>query len=168
MKLRLILAAIVVLAGGLCGRSLAWSPARRYRLILELMDALKMLKIQMVDLLEPVDRALVRSGTPTFAAIAGAIGKSGGVEAAWKSVCARERARGGRLDCLTDHDCELLDRLFEQLGQSGRSGQEQVLDACMAALERSQADARERSGRISKLYPAIGLLGGLAVVVVMI
>ena len=45
MELRLVLAAVIVAGCWLCGRSMAWSAARRQRLIGEILDALRMLRV---------------------------------------------------------------------------------------------------------------------------
>ena len=168
MELRLVLAAVIVAGCGLCGRSMAWSAARRQRLIGEILDALRMLRVQIVSMLEPLDRALRQTEMPLFVSVADALAGAGGTSEAWKTVCTKECRRGALADCLEQGDRDVLDRLFEHLGESGRTAQDAAIRACIEALETIHAGARERAATTGRLYGTVGFLTGLAIAVLMI
>ena len=79
-----------------------------------------------------------------------------------------EAARGKSADCLLEQDLAPLDRLFEHLGECSRAEQEEAIRTCIGRMESALSKARERSVQISRLYTSVGLLTGLAIVVIMI
>lgn len=168
MELRLVLAAVIVAGCGLCGRSMACSAVRRQRLIGEMLDALRLLRVQIVSMLEPLDRALRQTDLPLFAATADALAGVDRASEAWRAVCARECRRGGAADCLEQGDRDVLDRLFEHLGESGRAAQDAAIRACIEAMEAIHAEAKERAAATGKLYGSVGFLTGLAIAVLII
>ena len=168
MELRFVLAAVIVAGCGLCGRAMAWSAARRQRLTGGILDALRMLRVQVVSMLEPLDRALRQTDLPLFVSVADALAGAGCASEAWQTVCARECRRGGMADCLEQGDRDVLDRLFEHLGESGRTAQDAAIRACIEAMEAIHAEAGERAATTGKLYGSVGFLMGLAIAVLMI
>lgn len=168
MELRLALAAVIVVGCGLCGRSLAWGFSRRCRLLEEMLEALRMLRIQIVRMLEPLDRALRQCGSPIFARAADELSIAASVHDAWKAICARECRRGGVADSLVRQDLEALDKLFGQLGESGREAQDAAIRACVASLELALDAAHQRAATAGRLYTSVGFLTGLAIAVLMI
>ena len=168
MELRVVLAAVVVVCCGLCGRSMAWSAARRQRLTGEILNGLRMLRVQIVSMLEPLDRALRQTGLALFVMTADALSEAGAASEAWKTVCAKECRRGGAADCLEQGEREALDKLFGRLGESGRSAQDTAIHACITAMEQFHSEACERAATTGRLYGSVGFLTGLAIAVLMI
>lgn len=168
MELKLALAAVVVVGCGLCGRSLAWSTVRRCRLLEETLEALRMLRIQIVHMLEPMDRALRQCGSTLFARTAEELSHSASVSEAWKAVRAHECRRGGSADSLLQRELDALDKLFGQLGESGREAQDAAIRACVISLETALDGARQRAATTERLYTSVGYLAGLAIAVLMI
>lgn len=165
MRLKIFAAAAVTIAFAMCGRAMAQGAQRRLRTILELMDGLKRLRIQMVEQLETLSRALAQSGSPILTAVSALICETVGAQEAWMHLCRKECARGGRLDGMTLRELEPLGRMFEQLGASGRSEQAQIVESCLAALEDSRREAQERALQAARLYPTVGGLVGLMLAV---
>lgn len=165
MRIKLLAAAAVTIAAAMCGRSMAQGAQRRLHTILELLDGLRRLRIQMVERLEPLSRALAQTGSPILSAVSELLNETVGAYAAWQILCRRERARGGKLDGLTAREFETLDQMFERLGASGRNDQAQIIENCLAALEDSKREAQERAAQAARLYPTVGGLLGLMLAV---
>lgn len=165
MQIKIFAAAAVTIASAMCGWAMAQGAQRRLRTILELMDGLKRLRIQMVEQLETLLRALSQSGSSILSAVSALISETVGAQEAWMRLCSKECARGGRLDGLTMRELEPLGRMFEQLGASGRSEQAQIIEACIAALADSRREAQERALQAARLYPTVGGLVGLMLAV---
>lgn len=168
MEVRLALAALIVVLCGLCGRSLAWAASRRGRLLRETLNALKLLRIQIVNHLEPLERALGQSGSPLFESVARRLGGEGSAAEAWRQTIGEEGRRGKAADSLSKGDLQALERLFDHLGESGRADQNEAIRACIASLELARDEAAEYSARIGRLYTSMGILTGLAIAVLII
>lgn len=165
MRIKLFAAVAVTIAAVMCGHSMAQGAQRRLHTILELLDGLRRLRIQVVEQLEPLSRALAQSGSPILSAVSEFLSETVGAHAAWQMLCQKERARGGKLDGLTARELEPLDRMFERLGASGRNDQAQIIETCHAALEDSRLEAQERAAQAARLYPTVGGLLGLMLAV---
>lgn len=168
MRLRLALAGCVVMGCALAGRSFAWASGRRKRLLERTLDALKMLRMQIVHFLEPLEEALRRSEFPLFVQTAGQLPACRGALEAWKQVMDRETRRGGAADSLRRRELDALERLFERLGESGRAAQDDAIRACAALIEEALSEARVQSEQADRLYTSMGLLLGLAIAVLLI
>lgn len=164
---RLALGCAVIVFSTMAGRAFAGSNTRRARLLAELMDALQMLRVHMLERLMPLGTALSRSQSQILSEM-GAAADSVGAAAAWNDVKSRELRRGGGLDCLSGADIKVLDGLFEALGTTGRSEQRPVIDGAIKELGLLEAEARAGSGEKSRLYTTLGALAGAAVVIGMI
>lgn len=168
MQLRLVLAMVIVVGSTLCGKSIAHAAERRYRLLFRLLDALRLLRVRIVQSCVPLDDALLSSGISLFSRIAGELDAADSVFDAWRSVKVRSCRRGGEGDCLATREIEALDRFFEQLGESGRAAQDEAIRACIAALELARDEAREQASSTGRLYTSIGFLTGLAIAVLIV
>lgn len=166
--MRVVLAVVVVIGCALCGRAMAHSAERRYRLLLNTLDALRMLRVKIVETMEPLNEALLSSGSEIFAITARSLNQESSVSDAWLHACRTACARGGIADCLEQRDCDALNRLFEHLGGSGRSTQNTALLACIDELELLKEDAHTRASASGRLYTSIGILLGLALAVLLI
>lgn len=168
MQLKLALAVCITVACALCGRSIAGAAFRRCRLLQALIEALRMLKVQSVSMLEPLEVALRRTEQPLFVQTAQRLPSEASAGAAWRAVRDSETARGKSADCLLEQDLAPLDRLFEHLGECSRAEQDEAIRTCIGRMESALSEARERSVQISRLYTSVGLLTGLAIAVIMI
>ena len=168
MTLKLALAAVVVVGCGLCGAAMTRSANRRWRLLRETADGLRQLRVQIVHLQEPLDRALRQSGSSLFALAADHLDGASCAAEAWRRAWETAGRRGGEGDCLAGRDVRALERLFDRLGESGRAGQQEAIRACLATVEAAAEEARSRAAEVSRLYTAVGLLVGLVVAVLLI
>lgn len=165
--IRLALGCAVVIFCALAGKSFGGANARRVKMLAEIMDALQMLRVHMLDRLMPLEAAMCRSQSKLLNEIGDALGNAGAASA-WQDVKARELRRGGLLDCLTLRDIEVLDCLFSALGSTGRREQRPVIDSAIKELGLLEAAARSESGEKGRLYTTLGALAGVAAVIGML
>lgn len=168
METRIALASCVVFASALCGRAAADAVRRRATTLEALAQGLRALRIHMMDMLEPVQRALERSDCALFNRVCE--GMKSGVSAAeaWKAIRRAASRRGGPADALIAADLKALDGLFEHLGQSGPEEQEAMLASALSTLEDLRVSARKRAGEAERLYASLGLLIGLMMALIVI
>jgi len=159
--MRWVLALSIIIGCAMCGRSLAGSSRRRASLLEGLVRGVKLLRVHMTGMFEPLAQSLSRTEVPTFDAVADAM--RGGMSAndSWEAVKRREFRRGGMLDALTREDQQALDELFSRLGESGRDAQDILLDGASKRLAENLESARVRAREAEKLYGSLGLLTGL-------
>ena len=168
MRGRLILSAILIACGALTGLAAADGARRRLRILGRLTEAVRLLRVRMLERAEPLRSALERTEEETFGEIARTMDDLTDASAAWRRVREKLTRRGSVLDCLTENDCAALTELFDSLGQSGRAEQKLLLDAALEALKRAQMDARAQMERANRLYPAVGLLVAATAVVLLL
>ena len=166
MTFKLLMALIPVVASAWIGHSMAGCASRRTRTLTAITEGLKKLRAQMLDQLRPLPEALLATSWPVFQSV-GREMRAGGT-GAWQKTRLKETRRGGRMDCLRDEDLEVLDTLFADLGNSGRSGQAMLIDGMSLRLEALAADARAASRDKDRLYTTLGLLVGLTAAVLLL
>lgn len=161
METRIALAACVVIGCALCGKAVADAAGRRAAALASLAEGVRVLRIHMTGMLEPVARALERSGCPLMSSVGGEMRDGCSAGAAWKRIRRGAARRGGPADAMSAQDLQVLDTLFDGLGQSGREEQEALLRASLETVERLRDAARKRAAESERLYPTLGLLVGL-------
>ena len=168
METRIALSACIVLGSALCGRAMADATRRRAKALKALAEGLRVLKIHMTGMLEPVQCALGAANCPLLALVAD--GMSGGRSAAdaWRAVKPGATRRGGPAEALTPPDVHVLDRLFERLGQSGRAEQGTLIMAAIEDVEALRGEADRRAAQTGRLYTSLGFLTGLMIALIVV
>ncbi len=166
--MRWVLALCVVAGCTLSGCAMAGAARRRVRLLEALIEGVRRMRPHMIGMFEPVKRALEASGCPILEAVGGGMDPGVTASAAWARARKAEGRRGGGIDALSAEDLEILDGLFEQLGETGRDQQELLLNGVCAALQRNLEDARRRVGEADRLYISLGALTGLMIALILI
>ena len=166
MKLTLLLC--VVLACTLCGQALSGAAERRRKMLEELLRALRTLRIQIFNLLEPLQTALTQTKYPLFAETARNLSREGSVGETWRLVRKEACMKGKYADCLTACDIAALDRLFDQLGGSGLETQNEAISVCIMSVEELLSDSKKHCAQVGRLYTSIGFLTGLGAAILMI
>lgn len=166
--MRFALAICVVVGCALCGSALSASARRRAETLAALIEGIKVLRMRMLKLLEPVAAALSGSGCDILAAVGRAMGPGEAAASAWGKVSQGAGRRGGAIDALDAADRRTLDQLFSQLGETGRERQELLLSAVLNTLERSLDQARTNARSAERLYLSLGLLVGLMLALIVI
>ncbi len=166
--MRFVLALCVVAGCTLCGSAMAGAARRRVMLLDALIQGIRRMRPHMIGMFEPVKRALEASGCPILEAVGGGMGPGVTASAAWLGVRKAEGRRGGGIDALTPEDIDILNGLFDRLGESGRDQQELLLSGVCAALQRNLEAARRRVGEADRLYISLGALTGLMIALILI
>jgi stage III sporulation protein AB len=117
---------------------------RRAAALRQAMDAMQLLRIQMLERLLPLHAALEKSGFEPFHAEAAQLTK-----------------RGAMLDCLTADDLNALAQLFDGLGMTSRAEQEVLFSSALREVGRLESEAAKSGAEKGKLYTTLGLLCGL-------
>ena len=159
--MRFMLALCAVAGGTLCGSAMSGGVHRRVRTLESLIHGVKLLRVHMIGMFQPVPQALSAAECPLLEALSEAMTPGISASAAWQAVRERERRRGGRLDAMTEQDIDALNTLFDGLGESGRDQQGILLSTACDTLERSLEAARSKAGEADRLYVPLGALTGL-------
>lgn len=164
LSLRLALSLVVIAGCALAGRSVARVDMRRARLIAETMDSLQLLRIHMLDGLMPLRAAMEKTPGTVFVGMRDMPG-GGSAREAWAGLKRKEARRGGALDCMGADEREILDRLFESLGETGEEEQRRRFDSAIKELGALEDTLRGEGERRNRLYTTLGALAGAAVAV---
>ena len=127
----------------------------------EMIGAVKMLRVQIVQCTAPLKEALCQCGMTMLEDI------GRGMEV---GIAPREGWENVRIVATMLKTAELsaMDRLFERLGSVPLPGQSEAIDACIAVLECQRANAEHCAQRAAKMYTSLGLLTGLSMAVLLI
>lgn len=168
MEIRIMLAVCVVAGSTLFGRSLSSCARRRVVVLDRLIRGTKMLRIHMSGMLENVSEALKLAGYEVFAEIGHEMEKGLSAKDAWYAKKPVFSKRCGPFDALQAKDTEVLDELFEHLGQSGRREQEVVLQSALKRLCEQRESAALQLSEKERLYVSVGFIIGLMLALVVI
>lgn len=135
-------------------------------LLTGLIRGLEDLRAHMTRMLEPAAQALGFTDCPLLRLIGAAMAPGVSAREAWSKVCAAENRRG--MDALVQEDREVLDQLFEHLGESGREQQNRLLGEAARRLRENLEDACARAGEAERLYGTLGLLLGLMLALIVV
>ena len=169
MQVRIALTLCVVLCGAFCGHSLTVAQRQRAALLRALTEGLRVLKIHMTGMFEPIQDALGHSDCTLLRSVSSQMSEGVSAWAAWQAVRKSGRGRrGSSVGALEESDCVVLDRFFERLGESGREEQELLLEGTVQALEVQCEKAEKKSAEADRLYLKLGLLVGLMLALIVI
>ena len=159
--MRVVLVVLAAIGAALVGRSVAASCARRARTLRQAMDALQILRIQMLERLLPLHAALKHSRFEPLQRVGERMAGGEDAATAWRALLPALSRRGGALDSLTPEDFDALAALFDGLGAGARAEQEALFSATMRELGRLEGEASKTGAEKGKLYTTLGLLCGL-------
>ena len=162
------LLAVVLLACTAVGRSLSGMRRRRAEALNELLAAMRVLRLRMLNSMEPLGILLRKSDCRLFRLLGGDLRGSANLYDSWRERCVQETRRGGTLDSLTSGDIVLLDGFFKHLGGSGREEQSELFSGVIAGMEEAQTHARRSYADASKVYTALGTLVGIGLCVLIV
>ena len=141
---------------------------RRVRMLESMTESIKLLRLHMISMFEPVQYALRSSGCNLLESIGEQMTPGVSAAEAWGKIRCSERKRGGMVDALAPEDLEVLDALFDRLGESGRDQQEIMLNGISGTLGRNLEAARRRTAEADRLYVSLGALSGLMIALIVI
>lgn len=167
---KLLGAAVLVLASGLAGLSVGSSYTRRPRELKSLQTGLKLLATEISYALSPLPEALANVAArapdevaPLFRMAAGELAGGGSAAGAWQKAC----ARWGEGSSLAPCDLALVNQLGQALGISGREDQLSHLELVSGQLEQQIAQAQEAAAKNTRLWNYLGFLGGAALALIL-
>ena len=158
-----ILLSVVIVACAAAGRTLSNVHKRRAELFSELLAAVRVLRLRMLNSLEPIGILLRRSDTRLFRDLGNNLRDGASLAECWQELSAQASRRGRELDCLAQSDVRILDELFAKLGASGREEQNALFSMILAQLETAQDQAQARSAETSRMYTTLGALLGIGI-----
>ncbi len=168
MDMRVGLAACIVVGSALIGKSLTGATHRRAGALKAVAQGVRNLRVHVVGMSEPLQNALDQSECPLLSRIGGQMRQGMSANESWNTLKSAARRSGGPADALGASDIEVLDRLFERLGQSGREAQDILLTNAVQCLDRLSQAARARAGEADRFYVTLGLLVGLMLALIVV
>ena len=166
--LKALLLAVVLLACTAVGRSLSGARRRRAEALGELLAAMRVLRLRMLNSMEPLGILLRKSDSHIFRALGNELRAGAVLSDCWGELKERELRRGGALDSLEGDDLVILDNFFRRLGGSGREEQGELFNSAVSAMEEAQSHARRSYADASKVYTALGTLVGIGLCVLIV
>ena len=163
-----ILLSVILIAGAATGKMLSNARRRRFELLGELLAAMRVLRLRMLNSMEPLGILLRKSDSRLFRDLGNSLREDCGLWECWEELRSAGRKRGCALDCLAEDDVRLLDGFFQRLGGSGREEQMELFSSCIAQLEEAQAQAHRNFSEAAKTYTALGALVGIAVCILIV
>lgn len=173
MWLKLAGMLLVVGSSSAAGLTLSGQLQRRPRLLAELQKGLQALETQIVYGVVPLNEAFLHCGAINQGAVGelfqlaaarmkGNWGKTGG------EIWQEEVVEWGRCQPLTPADIRILASLGGSLGNSDRLDQAKHLELVRQQLARQEEEARAAASRYSRPVSYLGLLGGLALTILLL
>lgn len=166
--IKALLLCMILFACAGAGRALSSGRRRRTELLNELLAALRVLRLRMLNSLEPVGILLRKSDAALLRDLGNRLWEGESLEESWIALREKEIRRGGQLDSLSEGDQKLLDDFFRRLGGSGREELNDLFSATIAALEEAHAGARKLFAEASRTYTALGALIGVGICIIIV
>lgn len=166
--IKAMLLCLILFACTGAGRALSAGRKRRAEALNELLAALRVLRLRMLNSLEPAGVLLRKSEAGLLRDLGNRLWEGETLAESWLALRSEEQQRGRRLDSLTDGDLNLLDDFFRELGGSGREELSTRFSIAIAGLEEAYDGARKRFADVSKTYTALGALVGVGVCIMIV
>ena len=166
--LKAVLLVLILLSCTAVGRSISNMRKCRCELLGELLAAMRVLRLRMLNSMEPLGVLLRKSDSRLFCELGNALWEGGNLQQCWQDKRRDEHRRSGLLSGLNEADLHILDTFFQNLGRSGRDEQNQLFAAAIESLEESQVQARQHYLDSSKLCTALGSLIGIAICILIV
>ena len=162
-----LLSLILILCTGV-GRLLSNARRRRADMLSDILAAMRVLRLRMLNSMEPVSVLLRKSELFLFRELGNGLWEGGSLAESWSKLRDAFVRRGHPLDCLSQEDIHLMDMFFSGLGLSGREEQNNLFSACIAQLEDACSAARSSFADGAKLVTALGALVGVGICVLIV
>ena len=148
------------------GRSISLSAERHCRQLSQTIEAIRLLKLQITDRLEPVAEALMQTEFPPFQLVSSQMRDNFSAIQAWNEISSK--GKGHAVDCLNESEKKQIGYMFNRLGAGGLTEQEELISTCCIHLERALSDAQARAKEVCKLYTSLGFLTGLFIAILIV
>ena len=158
-----ILLSMILLACAAAGRSLSNARRRRAELLADILAGMRVLRLRMLNSMEPIGILLRKSDCRLFSSIGNNLREGYSLNRCWLEMRETETQRRGMLSGLAQEEMRLLDDFFQHLGTSGREEQNALFSGLIPQLEEAQAAAHSRYQESSRLYTGLGALIGIGI-----
>lgn len=167
MLKEIMLAVIPVGCAG-AGKILSNTKKRRAEVISEILAAVRVLRLRMLNSMEPLSILLRKSDCLLFRELGNSLWVGSSLAECWALQKKHSAQKGGLLDSLTQEDMRVLDTLFENLGKSGRDEQGELFAGIINRLEEAQQSARKKQTEAARMYTALGALAGVMIAILLV
>lgn len=166
--IKTVLLSLIIVSCTAAGRMFSGAKKRRADMLSEILTAMRVLRLRMLNSMEPVGILLRKSDLFLFRELGNGLWEGGNLSECWMGMREAFSKRGHPLDCLTQDDLRLMDHFFSCLGRSGRDEQNNLFTDCIAGLEEAQIAAKNSFADGAKLYTALGALTGVGICVLIV
>lgn len=149
------------------GRAISNSRRKRLNVLSDLLAAMRVLRLRMLNSMEPIGILLRRSESQLLCDIGKDLHSGATLEESWLHFRANAR-RHVELSSLNEEDLRILDVFFHGLGKTGRDEQNELFSSVIGSMEEAQMHAKGKYADAAKLYTALGALIGIAVCVLIV
>lgn len=163
-----LLLSLVLAACACAGRALSNGKKRRAELLCELLAGMRVLRLRMLNSLEPLGVLLRRSDAPLLRRLGDSLWEGSSLRECWEGLRREESRRGRGLDALTRSDLALLDEFFQKLGGSGREEQSELFSQIIARMEEAHCAARSEYTEAARTFTALGALTGIGICIIIL
>jgi len=165
---KFLLLSMILISCTAVGRSLSGARKRRADMLADILAAMRVLRLRMLNSMEPVGVLLRKSELFLFRELGNGLWEGSCLAECWEGMRAAFSRRGNPLDCLSVNDLDIMDVFFSNLGRSGREEQNQLFAACISQLEEAQTAAKNCFSDSVRLYTALGALIGVGICILLI
>lgn len=172
MILKIINSFVIIIFSTLTGFEIAKKYVLRTRELSALQAALSRLETEIMHYSSLLPEAMLRIGG-SMEGGAGKLFKETGIMLSQKQNITVSKAWTSSLDllkqelCLKKEDLDILQRFGEQLGSSDREGQANFIRLTVMQLKEEEQRAKEIREKYERMYKSLGLLGGLALAILL-
>lgn len=167
MLKEIMLAVIPVGCAG-AGKILSNAKKRRAEVISDILAAVRVLRLRMLNSMEPLSILLRKSDCLLFRELGNSLYVGSSLAECWELQKKYSAKKGGLLDSLTQDDLQILGTLFENLGKNGRDEQGELFASVIAQLEEAQQSARKKQAEAARMYTALGALTGVMIAILLV
>lgn len=171
--LKMLGSLIIIISSSLIGYFYGSTYSKRVRNLIYLRNCIQLLETEIMYSASPIPEALgnvYKKGNKEISFIFKEItehllsDRNHSLEDSFQFVCSRYKTQLS----LTSEDVEVIISLGNTLGKSDRIHQQKYFKLIITQLEGQQADAEERKKKNEKMYKSLGLLGGIALAILLI
>ncbi len=173
MYVKLVTSSIIVGCSTLIGFEFAKKHILRTRQLRELQGALSRLESEILHYATPLPEALARIGTSTGGVIGDLFSHTGYLLSEKRNLLASQAWRQSldRLKdrlCINEEEYDILYRFGDQLGGGDKEGQSKYIRLTLTQLYQQEIKAQECRQKYERMYKSLGLLGGIALAVLLL
>lgn len=165
---KFVLLSIILISCTCIGRSLSNARKRRADMLNDILAAMRVLRLRVLNSMEPIGVLLRKSDLFLFRELGNGLWEGSCLAECWEGMRSAFARRGNPLDCLTADDLKLMDVFFSGLGKSGREEQNNLFSMCIAQLEEALCEARGNFADGAKLFTALGALVGVGICILVV